>query len=49
MLHSEELPPLHCHHRGHVQASPAGARFTTVKLRRLNLTEGALKLRLDTG
>jgi hypothetical protein len=30
-------------------SEPAGTRFTTVKLGRLNPTEGGLELRLDTG
>ena len=37
---------LHCHHRGQ---APVYAPRGLEKLGRLNLTEGALKPRLDTG
>jgi hypothetical protein len=52
---AKKLPPNHDGEHyilitaGHVHVSPAGTRFTTVKLGRLYLTKGALKLRLDTG
>jgi hypothetical protein len=35
--------------RSRLSEPRGGPRFTTVKLGRLDLTEGALKLRLDTG